>query len=713
MKKEVLIIDENQGSDGLERFLKDKGCSPVVVGDADAGLEKIKKSENLQIVLLNVESSEDKGVESLEIRRLKALAGIKKEDPDVIVIVIRAGVKTARKAMLLGALEAMPKYVDMEYIYSVLDQEFRRLSIRSEGFSLPEVDIPKEGEKPTDEVVIIGNSDLMYKLNKEIGRVANSKISVLIDGETGTGKGLVARLIWQESERANKPFVLVDCGTLSDELLANELFGHAKEAYTGAESDKEGKFKVADGGTLFLDEVGNMTPELQQKFLTVLQTGEVAPLGETEMHKVDVRVICATNRNLREMVEQGKFREDLFYRLRNCKITVPPLRDRTDDIPSLVAHFLQLIEEERIKKEGEENTKNRRQIYGVSKNVMKLFEAYDWPGNVRELENCLKRAVINSQGDVILQRDLSQPLQRFSEAQGLKENVPQMRSSKTPEIPIYKNLLDLPVGVFCQMLADGRSHITGSQITEWWKEFSDDGRDLAHKAKREIDNWLVEWHTSWLTFPKLSERIQKVIDEAVSVLSNLRDEKDSKLIEEVNPISIKGRTLEGSLAAVLHEIVDGHGGNKEEAAKELGISLQNLEKRLSYSDSLSTSIHPSLPIELSPSSVIDSVLIEPIKVFVLDPFSRSEWRDKARNDQIAIIYHDLKVLFERLGGDHGCIYFGGMTFSQIERNIYLRAPYIYANRAEAIKALNVDPRTFNRYWPEEKEFPKKHTLLVG
>ena len=714
MKKEVLIIDENQGSDGLERFLKTKGCFPVVVSNVDAGLENIKKSENLKIVLLNVELSGEEG--------LRALKRIKEEYQDVIVIVIRARADTARKAMHLGALDAMPKSVDMEYIYSVLDQEFRRLSIRSEGFSLPKIEIPEEGEIPTNKVFLIGESRPMFELNKEIGRVANNKISVLIEGETGTGKGVVASMIQKESDRANKPFILVDCGALPDTLLESELFGHAKGSYTGAESDKEGKFKVADGGTLFLDEVGNMTPELQRRLLTVLQTGEIAPLGETKEHKVDVRVISATNRNLREMVDRKEFREDLFYRLRGSKITVPPLRERIEDVPLLVAYFLECIEKERIKKESEGNIKNRKQIYGVSENVMRLFKSYNWPGNVRELEHCLERAAINSQGDVILRRDLSRPLRRHSAAQGSEGSVPQMRSSETPEIPIYKNLLDLPVGVFCQLLSDGRSDITGSQITEWWEEFSDNGRARAHKAKREIDNWLLEWHTSWLTFPKLSERIQEVIDKAVSVLSNLRDEEDSKLIEEVNPISIKGRILEGSLAAVLHEIVDKHGGNKEKAAKELGISLENLERRLSYTveddgndttDSPSTSIQPSRPIELSPSRVIDSVLIEPIKLFVLEPFSHSEWRDKERSDQIGIIYLALKVLSKRLGGDHGCIYFGGITFSQIERNIYRRAPYLYTNRIEAAKALKVDPRTFNRYWPEEKEFPIEHTLLVG
>ena len=715
MQKEVLIIDDNQGSDGLERFLKTKDCFPVVVDNVNAGLEKIKKSENLKVALLNVELSGISG--------LAALERIKEECQDVIVIVIRAGVNTAREAMKRGALDAISKRVDMESIYSVLDQVFGRLSSRSARFSMPEVD---EVERTTAEWSLIGESEPMFELNKEIGRVANSKISVLIEGETGTGKELVARLIHEESQRSihgesepskkRKPFILIDCGALTDTLLESELFGSIEGAFTGAKN-RDGRIEAADGGTLFLDEVGNMTSGLQKKLLSVLQTGEVTPVGETRLRKVDVRVICASNNNLREMVAKGNFREDLFYRLRGCKIAVPPLRERIEDIPLLVAYFLQ-----RIKKRREKDAENGRPIYGVSENVMRSFQAYDWPGNVRELENCLERAAINSQGSVILQSDLSRPLRRHSGDQESEKNLPHMQSSETPEMPIYKNLLDLPVGVFCQMLSGGRSDITGSQITEWWKEFSDYGGARAHEAKREIDNWLVEWQRSWLTFPKLLERIQAVIDDAVSILSNLQDQEGSKLITEVNPISIKGKTLEGSLAAVLYEIVDRHGGNEEKAAKELGISLENLERRLSYSieddengttDSLSASIEALRPIELSPKRAVDSLLIEPIKLFVLEPFSHREWRDKEQDDQIQIIHLDLKVLSKRLGGEHGYIYFGGMTFSQIERSIYNRAPYIYANHTEAASALKVDPRTFNRYWAEEKEFPGEHTLLEG
>ena len=305
---------------------------------------------------------------------------------------------------------------------------------------------------------------------------------------------------------------------------------------------------------------------------------------------------------------------------------------------------------------------------------------------------------------------------------GAEGGVQEIRSSETPETPMYENLLDLPVAVFCQLISDGRSEITGSQITEWLGKFSDCGSTHAHKAKREIDNWLVDWHTSWLTFPKLSDRIQRVIDDAVAVLSELQDEEGPNLIAEVKPISIKGKTRKGSLTAVLHEVVKAHGGNREKAAKELDIELEKLEEWLLYSteddgndttDPLSTPIRPSRPIELIPDNVIKRLLIEPIKLFVLDPFLQSEWQDKALGDQIRIIYLDLKVLSKRLGGDHGCIYFGGMTFEQIERNIYRRAPYLYANHAEAAEALGKDVRTFEERWPKEKEFPDDHTLLVG
>ena len=680
MKKEVLIIDDNQGSDGLEHFLKTKDYSPVVVDNVDNGLEEIEKSENMKVVLINVELS--------GINGLVALKKIKEDHPDVIVIVIRAGVNTARKAMHLGALEAMPRRTTMEHIHKVLDLVFGRLSTRSRTFPLP------IGEMPTEQYSLVGESDRMFELNKAIGRVADDKISVLLEGEAGTGKWLVARLIHQESERAEEPFILIDCGALPDPLLEAELFGCVEGAFNNAKN-RPGRIEEANGSTLFLDEVSNMTPELQKKLLTVLQIGKFSRLGENKTREVDVRFISATNQKLEQMVADGQFRGDLYQRLCGYQISLPPLRERIEDIPLLVAYFLQHI--------GKESGK---QTSGVSKNVMRLLQAYNWPGNVRELENCLKSAAINSQGDVILLNDLPETIWN----RGSKGGRQEMRSLETPETPIYKNLLDLPVAVFCQLISDGESDITGSQITEWWKEFSNDGRARAHKAKREIDDWLVDWHTSWLTLPNLLDRIQRVINDSVSILPYLQDEEGAKLIEEVEAISIKERTLKSSLVAVLHEVVKAHGGDKERTAKELDISLEKLENYLSYSteddgndstDSSSTSTMSSRPLELIPGNVINRLLIEPIKLFVLEPFSRREWRDKKRDEQIRIVYLDLKVLSKRLSGEYGYIYFGGMAFSQIEESIYRRARYIYRNPAEAADALDVDPRTVRRYWPED------------
>lgn len=695
---EVLIIDDNQSSLELESFLRTKDYSPIIVDTVDKGLRNINESENLKVALLNVELS---GISGLD-----ALQRIKREHQEVIVIVIRAGVKAARKAMRLGALDVLSKPIDMKHVHEVLKRAFLRLSIRSE------TSLPPEGEIFEDEFSLVGDSELMFELNKAIGRVAESKVSVLLEGETGTGKGLVARLIHAESERSDARFITVDCGAVPDELREGELLGYESGAFTGARPEgKTGLFELADGGTLFLDEVGNMTPALQETLLNVLQTGQVLRVGGTDPSSVDVRVVSATNQTLRDMVTQGEFREDLYYRLCGYKIKLPSLRKRTEDIPLLSAYFLQHIEKE-----------NGTPMHGISEQVMELFQRYSWPGNIRELENCLKNATVNSQGEVILPNDLPQAIQIYRQDNSTKGNVQEARSPDTPEIPIYKNLLDLPVVVFCQFISDGKSDVTESKIAEWWLEFSNVGRTRANKAKRKIDDWWVEWHTRWLTFPDLSKRIQQVIDDTVSQLSNLQHRIGGKPIEEIEPISIIGRTLKGSLTAILHEIVKGHDGKKEIASKELDISPEQLNRWLSYwteddgyekEDSLSTSIEPSRKLERFPYEEIRRLLTEPISFFILEPFSRIEWRDKTLNEQIRTVHLALKVLSKRLAGDHGCICFGGMTFSQIERNIYRRAPYIYTSHAEAAKALNVDLRTFRQYWSEKKVFPSHHTLFTG
>ena len=269
-------------------------------------------------------------------------------------------------------------------------------------------------------------------------------------------------------------------------------------------------------------------------------------------------------------------------------------------------------------------------------------------------------------------------------------------------------------GQFCQFLSDGALGVTDRQIAEWWEAFSNDGRARANRAEREIYNWRLEFNTTDLEFPIFSEDwIKRVIDDAVSQLSNLIQSSDS--IEEAEPVSIKGRTRKGSLTAVLHEVVKGHRGDREKAARELRISLVQLERWLSYrtadDGSLFTSIEASRRLERFPYDDIRKLLTEPIDLFILENFSRSAWRNRSTNGQKYAVHHAFKVLSKRLAGDHGYIYFGGMTFSQIEWNVYRRAPYLYTDHAEATKALDVDIRTFRKYWPEP--FPSHHTLFRG
>lgn len=689
--REVLIIDDNQSSHVLEYFLRTEGYSPIIVETVDEGLERIDASENLKVVLLNVELSAERG--------LNALRRIKHEHPEVIVIVIGAGVQTARRAMRLGALDVLSRNTDMEGIGRAVDRAFGRLSARSDASVIP------EEEMPEDQPFLVGESEVMFELNRRIGLAASFNLSVLLEGESGTGKGLVASLIHQESDRAGEKFVTVDCGALPDPLLENELFGHVRGAFAGARSSGQpGRFELADGGTLFLDEVGNMSPALQMKLLNVLQTGKVTRLGDTQERSVDVRVISATNQKLEEMVAQGEFRLDLFHRLCGYQMFLPPLRERKEDIRLLVAYFLQRIEKE-----------NGQPVYGISEEAIELFQAYNWPGNVRELENCLKSATVTAQGEVIMPSDLPQEIRIYSGDEGSERSGPETRSSETPETPVYGNLLDLPVVVFCQFISSGGAGITDSQIAEWWVEFSNEGRDLANRAKHEINHWLVEWNTRSLTFPTLSDRIERVINDAISQLSNLRHR--SEPIEEAESVSIIGKTRKGSLTAVLHEVVKGYGGDREKAARELRISLTQLERQLSFltedDGSLCTSMEPSSQLGRFPKDETIRLLTEPIHHFILENFSRAAWRNRSLNGQKQAIHLALKVLSKRLDKDHGCIYFGGMTFAQIEWNICRRAPYLYTNHAEAADALGVSKRTFWKYWPQNISFPTHHTLFRG
>ncbi|MDE0018524.1 MAG: sigma-54 dependent transcriptional regulator [Candidatus Poribacteria bacterium] len=385
--KNVLVVDDDEKICwAFEQFLEGEGYSVGIANSAEEGLRRIA-ADNPDVVLLDVNLP---GMSGLE-----ALGEIKANHPWVIVIIITAydDVETTIEAMRLQAFDFVPKPIDLDIVKGVLERAFRTQSVRS-TLSVETMD-----ESPAAQIGghrLVGKSSQMREIYKLIGVMASNTVTVLIEGETGTGKDLVARAIHAGSERKEQPFIPVDCGALPDELLESELFGYEAGAFTGAKKEgKPGRFELADGGTLFLDEVGNMTPALQVKLLRALQTQEIERLGGTRTLKVDVRVIAATNQELGEMVKRGQFREDLYYRFRRIALHLPPLRERQEDISLLVTHFLQLIQEELGKP-----------IRGISEEGMKLLQDYAWPGNVRELENCLRSAAALSRADVILPDDL-------------------------------------------------------------------------------------------------------------------------------------------------------------------------------------------------------------------------------------------------------------------------------------------------------------------
>ena len=384
--KHVLVIDDDEKICwAFEQFLESEGYRSSIANNAEEGLRRIA-ADKPDVVLLDVKLP---GMSGLE-----ALAEIKANHPWVIVVIITAydDVETTIEAMRLQAFDFVPKPIDLDIVKSVLERAFRTQSVRS---TLP---VEAADESPTDQSGhrLVGKSSQMREIYKLIGIMASNTMTVLIEGETGTGKDLVARAIHTGSTRKEAPFVPVDCGALPDELLESELFGYEAGAFTDAKKEgKPGRFELANGGTLFLDEVGNMTPTSQMKLLRALQTQEIERLGGTRRLTVDVRVIAATNQELGEMVKRGQFREDLYYRFKRIALHLPPLRERQEDIPLLVTHFLQLIQEELGKP-----------IRGISEEGMKLLQDYSWPGNVRELENCIRSAATLCRADVVLPDDL-------------------------------------------------------------------------------------------------------------------------------------------------------------------------------------------------------------------------------------------------------------------------------------------------------------------
>ena len=379
--KRILIVDDEPNVHYSFQKILGLDYEILEARDGKEAVQKVQK-EPPDLVLLDVRIPGMDG--------LKVLDRIKELDPRIPVIVMTAfgTMQTAVEAMKLGAFEYILKPFDVPVILDLVKKSLVVGESAKKKVSYPSSAVNGEEQ-------IVGASAEMQEVYKLIGQVAEKDITVLIRGESGTGKELVARAIYQNSRRAKKAFIPVNCAAIPDTLLESELFGYEKGAFTGANEKWIGRFEQANSGTIFLDEVGSMSPPTQAKILRVLQEGEFNRLGGKEVVRVDVRVLAATNMDLQKAVSDGKFREDLYYRLNVITILLPPLRERKEDIPPLVNYFIQ-------KYRGELG----KEIQAVNPVALQKLKDYSWPGNVRELENIIKRAMVLARGNLILPDDI-------------------------------------------------------------------------------------------------------------------------------------------------------------------------------------------------------------------------------------------------------------------------------------------------------------------
>jgi len=383
----LLVDDEEKILKALSRALRDAGHEVVDTASARQA-QRLLNARTFDLLVVDNLMPEMSGLDL--IRELVA-ATPEGERPQILMMTAHATVESAIEAMKLGALDYLQKPFEIDELLVVVSRALDHQRLRSEYRYLV-----SERDEQFDYYGIIGRSRGIQDVIARAEMVASTKSTVLITGETGTGKELVARVIHDRSAQREMPLIKVNCAAIPETLLESELFGHVRGAFTGATSNKKGKFALADGGTIFLDEIGTLTPTLQAKLLRVLQEREIEPLGSERIETIDVRVIAATNRDLRQMVADGKFQEDLFYRLNVIPIEIPPLRDRRDDIPALVEHF--------VRKHAQ---RTGRHLEKIDDAVLTGLQQYDWPGNVRELENTIERAVVLSQGSIISAKAVS------------------------------------------------------------------------------------------------------------------------------------------------------------------------------------------------------------------------------------------------------------------------------------------------------------------
>jgi DNA-binding NtrC family response regulator len=373
-----VVDDETIIHEVLSQLLTSEGYEVELSSSGEEALQK-HSSQAYDVILLDLLMP---GLDGIEV-----LKSIKKIDPQAVIIIITAyaSVESAIAAMKMGAYDYIQKPFKHDELLLTIERALEHKNLQDENIRLKDELTRKFGFES-----IIGKSKPMLRIFELIRAIAPTRSTILIQGESGTGKELVARAIHQNSDRRNFPFVVVNSGSLPPDLLESHLFGHVKGAFTGAVSQKKGLFEEADRGTIFFDEISTLSPETQAKLLRVMQDKEFMRLGGTKTIKVDTRIVAATNTDLEELIVRKAFRQDLFYRLNVIKIELPPLRERKEDIPLLVRHFIDIYSRE-----------NRKAVEGLTEDVMEILESYDWPGNVRELENLIERAVVLTKSKLI------------------------------------------------------------------------------------------------------------------------------------------------------------------------------------------------------------------------------------------------------------------------------------------------------------------------
>lgn len=398
MKTQILVAEDDRVQrEILADILAQAGYDVKTVGSGKAAIEALKDDPGFQLLLTDMRMPEVDGLELL--RQAKRI----RPEVEVVVMTAYATVETAVTAMKEGAIDYLGKPFDKDELLMVIARTLDHTDLRRENRELREL-VTKSVALGN----IIGESPEMQRVFDVIRRALPIDSTVLIQGESGTGKELVARHIHFSGPRSKKPFVVVNCAAIPDTLIESELFGHEKGAFTGAESSRPGKFEVANEGTIFLDEIGDMRLDSQAKLLRVLQDGVVERIGSTQPRKVNVRVIAATNQPLAKLVQEGAFRQDLYYRLEVLPIELPPLRRRIQDLPLLISHFREKL-----------SARLGRPVPRVGADALEAMRRYRWPGNVRELEHTLEQLFILSDGNVIHEHDLPEKLRQFTPESGV------------------------------------------------------------------------------------------------------------------------------------------------------------------------------------------------------------------------------------------------------------------------------------------------------